>query len=175
MTMPLGLQYVPILASANNSIELPDGTLLDTAPDQANALADLINTIPLISSIKTHLDSGFKLKDLEASSGAITVLRWIVGSCRAYLKETKPGEGVLNATGGVRTPGVVEAGVVRQFTFVVGSPEQEDNFRQEIVKARSEKPSIEQYPTLLAFHGMSKPSSVLEMLLMDRIEYREMA
>ena len=147
---------------ADNSIELPDGSLLDTVPDQANALADLIDTIPLISSIKSHLYSGFKLKDLDASSGAITVLRWIVGSCRAYLKETKPGEGVLNAIGSVRTAGLVEAGVVRQFTFVVGSPEQEDNFRQEIVKARGEKPSIEQYPTLLAFHGTSYFHSFVE-------------
>lgn len=76
-----------------------------------------------------------------------------MGSCRAYLKETKPGEGVLNAAK-TRTPGEE----VRQFTFVVGSPEQEDNFRQEIVKAKAEKPSCEQYPTLLAFHGKSPHS-----------------
>jgi ubiquitin-conjugating enzyme E2 Q len=114
-------------------------------------LAELIDKIPLISSIKQHLDDGGKLKNVEASPGAITVLRWIVGSCRAYLKETKPGQGVLNAI----NTSHVHGEVVRQFTFVVGSPEQEDNFKQEIVKAKAEKPSCEQYPTLLAFHGMS--------------------
>jgi ubiquitin-conjugating enzyme E2 Q len=114
-------------------------------------LAELIYDIPTISSIKKHLDEGHKLKHLEASPGAITVLRWIVGSCRAYLKETKPGEGVLNASITAHSQG----DRVRQFTFVVGSPEQEDNFKQEIIKAKAEKPSCEQYPTLLAFHGMS--------------------
>lgn len=114
-------------------------------------MAELIENIPLVSSIKLHLDSGLKLKHIDASPGAITVLRWIVGSCRAYLKETKSGEGVLNAIATAYATG----DVVRQFTFVVGSPEQEDNFRQEIVKAKLEKASCEQFPTLLAFHGMS--------------------
>jgi ubiquitin-conjugating enzyme E2 Q len=115
----------------------------------------LVDNIPLVSSIKQHLDEGGKLKDIEASPGAITVLRWIVGSCRAYLKETKPGQGVLNAI----NTSHVHGEIVRQFTFVVGSPEQEDNFKQEIVKAKAEKPSCEQYPTLLAFHGMSPQHS----------------
>ena len=92
-------------------------------------MAELIENIPLVSSIKLHLDSGLKLKHIDASPGAITVLRWIVGSCRAYLKETKPGEGVLNAIATAYATG----DVVRQFTFVVGSTEQEDNFKQEIV------------------------------------------
>jgi ubiquitin-conjugating enzyme E2 Q len=73
------------------------------------------------------------------------------------LKETNPGEGVLNDLKERTTfAGYGEEpaqSVVRQFTFVVGSPEQENNFKQEIVKAKSEKPSCEQYPTLLAFHG----------------------
>ena len=137
--------------SADDSIELANGTLLDTSPNQPAALAQLIENIPLVSSIKQHLDEGGKLKDIEASSGAITVLRWIVGSCRAYLRETKPGQGVLNAI----NDSLVQRGkVVRQFTFVVGSPEQEDKFKQEIVKAKAQKASCEQYPTLLAFHGM---------------------
>jgi len=142
-----------ILEYANDSIEVPNGTLLDASPNQPAALAELIDNIPLVSDIKQHLDGGGKLKDIGASPGAITVLRWIVGSCRAYLKETKPGQGVLNAI----NTSHVQGEVVRQFTFVVGSPEQEDNFKQEIVKAKAEKASCEQYPTLLAFHGMSPP------------------
>jgi len=141
------------LGYANDSIEVPNGTLLDSSPNQPAALAELIDNIPLVSSIKQHLDDGGKLKDIGASPGAITVLRWIVGSCRAYLKETKPGQGVLNAI----DTSHVQGEVVRQFTFVVGSPEQEDNFKQEIVKAKAEKASCEQYPALLAFHGMSPP------------------
>jgi len=136
--------------SPDDSIELANGTLLDASPYQPAALAQLIDNIPLVSSIKQHLDDGGKLKDIEASPGAITVLRWIVGSCRAYLKETKPGQGVLNAI----NTSHVQGEIVRQFTFVVGSPEQEDNFKQEIVKAKAEKASCEQFPTLLAFHGM---------------------
>lgn len=138
---------------ADKSIELPDGKLLDSASDQPAALAELIDNIPLVSSIKQHLDEGGKLKDIDAPPGAITVLRWIVGSCRAYLKETKPGQGVLNAICTTQGP----RDVVRQFTFVVGSPEQEDNFRQEIIIAKAEKASCEQYPTLLAFHGTPLP------------------
>lgn len=156
--MPLGLQYVSDYTGADNSIELEDGTLLDSSANQASALAELIDDIPLISAIKQHLDSGLKLKDIDASPGAITVLRWIVGSCRAYLKETKPGEGVLNA---INSPAQAQGEIVRQFTFVVGSPEQEDNFRQEIVKAKAEKASCEQYPTLLAFHGASNFQAIL--------------
>jgi ubiquitin-conjugating enzyme E2 Q len=88
------------------------------------------------------------------------VLRWVVGSCRAYLKEAKPGEGVLNSMANAlyaNTYGSygsnVTASAVRQFTFVVGSPEQETNFKKEIETAQSTHENCKAYPTILAFHG----------------------
>jgi ubiquitin-conjugating enzyme E2 Q len=137
---------------ADISIELLDGTLLDDAPDQRQQIVRLIEALPKISEIKEHLEAGKKLKTIAAPAGAIGVLRWVVGSCRAYLKETKAGEGVLNGKNGAVGDG---AGHIRQFTFVVGSPEQETNFKKEIELAKSGHPNVVQYPTLLAFHGES--------------------
>lgn len=48
--------------------------------------------------------------------------------------------------------GVVSANI-RQFSFVVGDPEQEEAFAEEIREARKVKPSMGKYPTMLAFHG----------------------
>jgi ubiquitin-conjugating enzyme E2 Q len=145
---------------------LSSGQLLDQSPQQHQDLAALIDSIPKISTIKTHLDGSLKLKDIDTSSGAITVLRWIVGSCRAYLKETKADEGVLNSGSGE---------VLRQFLFVVGSPEQENNFKQEIVTARATKGNCERYPTLLAFHGTSPLVWWFLACLTSRIRCREVA
>jgi ubiquitin-conjugating enzyme E2 Q len=44
---------------------------------------------------------------------------------------------------------------IRQFSFVVGNPEQEAGFRREIEEAKKGKKTLEKYPTSLAFHGMS--------------------
>lgn len=146
------MRFSSVCTEAYDSIVLPDGILLDQAPDQALSLAQLINTIPKISTIKTHLDAGGKLGQIETSPGAITVLRWIVGSCRAYLKETKEDEGVMNGT----TNPHDTTSCLRQFLFVVGSPEQENNFRQEVDIAQAANrapPELPRYPTLMAFHG----------------------
>lgn len=131
------------------------GELLNTAEDKFTPLADLLNQIPSVREIKRKLNRGVRLKDVGASSGAITVLRWVIGSCRAYLQETKPGEGVIeepknpNAT----DPRGLAVGQTRQYTFVVGSPEQEKNFQSEIAEAKKTNPNCKQYPTILAFHG----------------------
>ena len=94
-----------------------------------------------------------KLKDIDAPSGSIGVLRWVVGSCQAYLKETQPGEGIL--AGGTSSsyvnPLMYGLNNVKQFTFVVGSPEQEANFGAEIRIAQASDSNCKQYPTLLAF------------------------
>ena len=148
----------------------PNGTntYLDTLPEpeQRSALIKLIESLPTISSLKTSLDSGVPLTSLvrnkAVSDGAITVLRWVICSCRAYLKEVKPGQGVVNnldAAASARYDpygtlgGSGSSETIRQFTFVVGDPEQEDRFRKEIEIAKLGKPSLEQYPTMLAFHG----------------------
>ncbi|WVQ80119.1 hypothetical protein IAT38_002220 [Cryptococcus sp. DSM 104549] len=123
---------------------------------QRRALFWLLSKLPRVSVIKTFLDSGGKLNQLSCPSGSIGVLRWVVGSCRAYLKEVKPGEGVVNdniSTANAYGAGQAGQPAVRQFLFVVGSPEQEANFRGEIVKAQKEQANCKKYPTLLAFHG----------------------
>ncbi|WWD03208.1 hypothetical protein V865_001258 [Kwoniella europaea PYCC6329] len=134
--------------------------LLDELPDldQRRALAWLIQQLPKVSEIKAHLERGGKLKSIDAPSGSIGVLRWVVGSCRAYLKETKPGEGVQDiSSASTTTPTQVTygsmGGDLKQFTFVVGSPEQESNFKNEIELAKKENKNCKTYPTLLAFHG----------------------
>lgn len=58
---------------------------------------------------------------------------------------------MLNETTGDGRHGV--SGTIRQFAFVVGSPEQESNFKKEIEQAKSTNPNAIKYPTLLAFHG----------------------
>ena len=45
------------------------------------------------------------------------------------------------------------SGTIRQFTFVVGSPEQESNFKQEIELAKKTNANVVKYPILLAYHG----------------------
>jgi ubiquitin-conjugating enzyme E2 Q len=140
---------------ANYSIEVPtefgitESQLLDKLPepDMRRALAWLIEQLPAVSELKKRLEGGEKLKDISVYPGAIGVLRWVVGSCRAYLRESRPGEGVL-ATGSEAS-----AENVRQFTFVVGSPEQESNFKQEIERAQARDSRLLQYPTIMAFHG----------------------
>lgn len=147
-------------------------TDLDTLPEahQRTALASLIESLPRISQLKSTLDDGRSLASLvrgqEVSEGAITVLRWVICSCRAYLKEVKPGQGVVNKSDAGYSArysqygGQALSSNIRQFTFVVGNPEQEDNFRKEIEKAKVTKPSLSTYPTMLAFHGESSLSPV---------------
>nr|XP_019007506.1 uncharacterized protein I206_07767 [Kwoniella pini CBS 10737]OCF46287.1 hypothetical protein I206_07767 [Kwoniella pini CBS 10737] len=132
---------------------IAESKLIDELPDveQRKALVWLIEKLPKVSQIKAHLESGGKLKAIDCCSGAIGVLRWVVGSCRAYLKETKPGEGVQQI--GSTSPSSMGGGDVKQFTFVVGSPEQEENFKREKEEAKKGNKNCERYPSLLAFHG----------------------
>jgi ubiquitin-conjugating enzyme E2 Q len=109
-----------------------------------------------------HLKSGKPLSGISAPKGALTVLRWVVGSCRAYLKEGRQGEGVVTdpkSPVASTHPAYHNVGLtadnIRQFSFVVGDPEQEENFAREIREAKVGKPSLKQYPTMLAFHGTS--------------------
>lgn len=130
---------------------------------QRKGLIWLIESLPRISEIKEHLEAGRTLSDLVrqriAHQSAIKVLRWVICSCRAYLKDNREGEGMINAEAaqGVQAmyhgQTIVQETGFKQFRFVVGSPEQEDNFRKEIEVEKQTKPSLEQYPTLLAFHG----------------------
>lgn len=147
---------------ADISIETLDGKLLDDTPEveRRPAILRLIEKLPKVSEIKAALESGAPLREIDAPAGSIGVLRWVVGSCRAYLKEAKPGEGVLNAMANARYANTygsyginVAASAVRQFTFVVGSPEQEANFKAEIETAQSTHENCKAYPTILAFHG----------------------
>lgn len=134
--------------------------MLDEVEDQSASLGALLDEIPSVRKIKEQLDQGSRLKDIGASPGAITVLRWVVGSCRAYLKETKPGEGVIGQTAATRPIVYTNynvAGPARQFTFVVGSPEQEENFQSEIEEAQKNDKNCVEYPTILAFHGQPIP------------------
>ncbi len=133
---------------------------MSTGPQsqQRKALVYLIEALPKVSLIKEHLDNGKTLKQLDAPEGAIGVLRWVIGSCKAYLKETKVGEGVLNTEeegSGSKWGhyGGPSMSIVRQFRFVVGSPEQENNFKEEIAKAQRRNQKCLKHPTLLAFHG----------------------
>lgn len=151
--------------TADDSISIPpeydesmSGSLLDELPQtsQRQALVWLIEKLPRVSEIKEHIARGGKLKDIDAPAGSIGVLRWVVGSCRAYLKETKSGEGVVNGASSAGNPYRYyddSTANMKQFIFVVGSPEQETSFKQEIELARSKKGVCKEYPTLLAFHG----------------------
>lgn len=110
--------------------------------------------------MSTHLALNRPLHTAIRYPGALTVLRWVVGSCRAYLKETRPGEGVVNdpsqaaaSNAHAQAYGNVHSENIRQFSFVVGDPEQEDGFRKEIETAKKGKKGWGNYPTMLAFHG----------------------
>lgn len=154
--------------SHGRSIDVPatpnvctKSTLLDDLdePKQRLALVSLIECLPKVTEIQAHLKSGQPISKIKASPGAITVLRWVVGSCRAYLKEGRPGEGVVSDSS---TPapsqaayygGSMSSSNIRQFSFVVGNPEQETNFAKEISDASATKKSLDQHPTMLVFHG----------------------
>ncbi|WVR06740.1 hypothetical protein IAU60_003775 [Kwoniella sp. DSM 27419] len=149
MEMPLHLHIeVPV------EFGIPETKLIDelAAGTMREALVWLIDRVPKISGIRSHLLASNKLNTIEAPSGSIGVLRWVIGSCRAYLKETKPDEGVqVDQPSNVTVNNL--AGGIKQFTFVVGSPQQEKHFREEIEKAQAASTHCKSYPTLLAFHG----------------------
>lgn len=141
-----------------SSIEVPEffglqqPTLLDDLPaqQQRKAIAWLIEQLPRVSEIKSHFQTRSTLKQLSTCSGSIGIFRWVIASCRAYLRETKLGEDVL----GGRTTSVQPLGAsVRQFTFDMGSPEQETNFKEEIIKAQAASERLKEYSTISAFHG----------------------
>ncbi|WVF71109.1 hypothetical protein IAT40_005906 [Kwoniella sp. CBS 6097] len=166
MDLPLHL-HIEVPADFTHS----EPQLIDVLPDhdKRRALVWLIDHLPRVSEIRSHLLSGKKLKSLNVPSGSIGVLRWVVGSCRAYLKEAKSGEGVQYVNGDKqqadqaapagfamnwsRYYGGMPSGEIKQFTFVVGSPEQESNFKREIEVAQAEYRNCIDYPTLMAFHG----------------------
>lgn len=141
------------------SIDLPNnfrpnvhaGKLLDqlAEPEQRPALAWLIEQLPRVSVMKERLDGGEKLSNL-VPSGSLGVLRWVIGSCRAYLKDVRPGDGI-------QIKGPLQAGQAaqhpRQFAFVVGSPEQESAFQEEIQKAQVAYARCREHPTMLVYHG----------------------
>lgn len=54
---------------------------------------------------------------------------------------------------------------MRQFTFVVGSPEQEANFKEEVVKAQEAFENCKVHPTLLAYHGKSRAATIVMPLI----------
>lgn len=141
---------------------MSSSTLLDQMGPSAQrlAVAWLIEKLPKVSEIRTALIAGQKLYQLGVPPGSIGVLRWVIGSCRAYLREAKPGEGVI-VNGYTSANPYGHSGSIRQFTFVVGSPEQEVNFKEEVVKAQSENEQCQQYPTMLAFHGGLKAYTTL--------------
>jgi hypothetical protein len=47
---------------------------------------------------------------------------------------------------------------LKQFIFVVSSPEQEADFKAEIAKAQQQFTNCLTYPTMLAFHGQRSTS-----------------
>lgn len=144
---------------ADNSIEVPSDFGIPVASifdelseDQRRpALVYLIEQLPKVSEIKASLQNGVRLALIGAPPGSIGVLRWVIGSCKAYLKEVKTGEGL--STGVWDRHGQYSPQNLRQFRFVVGSPEQEANFKDEIRLAQNTNPNCNAYPTLLAFHG----------------------
>ncbi|WVQ99753.1 hypothetical protein IAU59_006895 [Kwoniella sp. CBS 9459] len=163
MELPLFLHIEVPAEFTRSEPKLIDG-LADA--DQRRALVWLIDQLPKTSAIRSHLLSGHKLKSLDVPPGAIGVLRWVIGSCRAYLKEAKPGEGVQSLKGddpqanniagasfASQYYGSIPSGEIKQFTFVVGSPEQENNFKREIERAQAYSKNCRDYPTLMAFHG----------------------
>ncbi|KAL7422062.1 hypothetical protein Q5752_003837 [Cryptotrichosporon argae] len=155
MDLPLQL-HIEVPPDAGQGLTAP--TLLDNVADQRSALAWLIEQLPRVSVIRKHIEAGGALKDIDAPSGSIGVLRWVVGSCKAYLKETREGEGILNTSKGSTStlPNNAyyahEPTNVHQFSFVVGSPEQEANFKTEIALAQAKGGNVQKYPTILAFH-----------------------
>jgi ubiquitin-conjugating enzyme E2 Q len=139
--------------------DLDNDTLLDDLPEaiRRRAITYLIECLPKISTIKSSLEAGTKLSDLS-NKGSIGILRWVIGSCRAYLRETKYGEGVLNAITDATDARPSHSyngqiGAFKQFSFVVGSPEQEMRFKEEIEVAKRSNTNIALHPTILAFHG----------------------
>lgn len=155
------------------SIELPaDFTnqkplVIDECDNQKTALAWLVEQLPKVSDIKALLEQGYQLRDIKTRkvnnrdvpvpAGSIGVLRWVVGSCLAYLKEVRPGEGVRNGSSGTINLAHLGTGTetLRQFAFVVGSAEQEANFKAEIRAAQKADHRLAEFPTMLAFHGSS--------------------
>ena len=151
-----------------DSIELPKESewgrrYLDDLDDATcrKAVAWLIESLPHVSEIKATLESGTKLAQIEAYPGAIGILRWVVASCRAYLKELRTGDGVLNdmqhSSGryysDFSSGSSQDSTTFRQFAFVVDSPEKEAAFAQEVQKSHGQRAA--DHPTMLVFHGGS--------------------
>jgi ubiquitin-conjugating enzyme E2 Q len=142
-------------------------TLLDDLDplEQRGALRWLIEQLPKVSEMKAMLDTGGQLSALKAPAGSIGALRWVVGTCPAYIKESKAGEGVLPTDLATQSSRYQDTRyeyqpeqTLRQYTIVVGSPQQEMNFKQEIENAKLSREACKTYPTMLAFHG--EPASI---------------
>ncbi|KAK1224011.1 hypothetical protein PQX77_013106 [Marasmius sp. AFHP31] len=121
-------------------------------PKQMRAsIMELLDSLPSIDDMRKHLrktgSSKSKPKLVECDPNVLPaawgLLRWVVGSCTAYLEEiTDPSECVQNIDP-----------VWRQYRFSVGAPDAEARFKNEVEKAQAVDPNCIRYPSLFAFHG----------------------
>lgn len=87
-----------------------------------------------------------KLTDIRNGtvvSSAWRLLRWIVASNLAYLKQVEEEDELIQ--------NIPKA--FRQFKLVVGSPSKEHQLRKAIVDVQARNENARKYPTLYAWHG----------------------
>ncbi|KAF9266711.1 hypothetical protein L218DRAFT_895759 [Marasmius fiardii PR-910] len=148
---PAVTQRANEVISLNTAQSLHDFDAL--GPKQMRAtIAQLIDSLPSIDDMRKHLvrkrspgKPRPKLVECDPTvlPAAWQVLRWIVGSCTAYLEEiTDPSENIRNIDRSWR-----------QYRFSVGAPDAEAKFKESVEKAQAVDVNCRQYPSLFAFHG----------------------
>ncbi|KAL0572423.1 hypothetical protein V5O48_009541 [Marasmius crinis-equi] len=111
------------------------------------SIVQLIDTLPSIDDMRKHLlqkhgarKSKPKLVDCDPTvlPAAWQLLRWIIGSCTAYLDEIKdPSERIKNIDP-----------AWRQYRFSVGSPDAEARFKNAVEEAKAVDPNCHNFPSL---------------------------
>ncbi|KAG7093449.1 hypothetical protein E1B28_007127 [Marasmius oreades] len=154
--MPLAQSTPSAQSVLNEVVSLKDVPLHDFdslgLKQMRASVAQLIDSLPGIDDMRKFLmrkrRTGKpvpKLVDCDPTviPAAWKILRWIVGSCTAYLEEiTDPNECVRN----------IESSW-RQYRFSVGAPDAEAKFKASVEEAQATDTNCQQYPSLFAFHG----------------------
>ncbi|KAH6905576.1 hypothetical protein BKA70DRAFT_1372977 [Coprinopsis sp. MPI-PUGE-AT-0042] len=162
---------VPTLVAGLRQGDIIDFDTLNKAEMRA-VIAKLIDSLPSVEDMGKHLTrkvragkSKPKLNDIDPdiSPAAWLILRWIIGSCTAYIEEIVTGdERIKNLDPNWR-----------QFRLTVGAPDAEAKFKKEVEAAARKDSNAAQYPALYAFHG--SPLRNWHSIIRHGLWYKEIA
>ncbi|EIW74242.1 hypothetical protein CONPUDRAFT_85969 [Coniophora puteana RWD-64-598 SS2] len=138
----------PVTAASDGLCEFDELSV----PQMRKSIVEMIGRLPPIEDMKSHLEQKVipgvtrpTLRDMDPDIplAAWTILRWCVASCTADIHVSEPDERIRN----------VSRKDWMQFRFVVGAPDKEAQFKDEVEKAKKEDKNAAKYPTILGFHG----------------------